>query len=185
MLGRGIGGAVLGAILLFVVGFLWWGMPTGPGSSTMRQVPQEAEFQAVLREYLPESGAYVVPMMAGEGQETTFVERHREGPLAVIVFHRGGKDAMDPMVMVQGFLHGLLCCVLAAAFLAFTAAKRGFLVRWGVVAFLGVFMAAFENLSGMVWWSEPPEWVAVMAGYNIVGWAAAGLPIAGLVKRGA
>jgi len=85
--------------------------------------------------------------------------------------------------MLLGFLHGLAASALAGGFLAAVASRREFAMRWFVVFFLGFFMAWFVSLAGLIWWSMPPAWVAVDAGYNLVGWALAGLPIAAIVKR--
>lgn len=186
MKARVIGGAALGAVALYLVGFVWWGLPFGPAAQVVKTAPDEAAFQAALREHLPATGVYFVPAHQGDDTETaleTYEERHRAGPLAFVVFQREGKEPFSPTLMVLGFLHGFLACLLAAALLAALAAGGSLRARWLTVFSLGLFVAVFVNLGGLVWWSVPPAWMAVEAGYNLVGWALAGLPIAALVRR--
>jgi hypothetical protein len=186
MTGRVIGAALAGAVLMYLVGYVWWGMPLGPGSQAMREAQGEDGLRAALLEHLPESGVYFVPM---EGSRDTpaalerFKERHREGPVAMVVFHRGGKEPFDAQVMLLGFLHSLGACALAAGFVGAVAGTGTFAARWFVAFFLGLFVAVFVNLADLIWWSMPPAWVLTEAGYNVVGWALAGLPIAAIVKR--
>jgi hypothetical protein len=143
--------AFLAAIAMFMWGFTAWAaldlykfaFPTVGTSS-------ESAIVSTLATELPEDGAYFVPHVpAGYGQGTedpakqaefdSFETRMRTGPTALILFHKGGSEPMDPMEFVRGFAVEFVSALLMACVLS--SVSGGF----GRRAYVGFTIALFAS----------------------------------------
>ena len=60
---------------------------------------------------MPADGSYVLPDPSA-GDEDYFAGQMAAGPLAIVHFRRAGAAAMDPMVLLKGYIHMLLTAAI-------------------------------------------------------------------------
>jgi hypothetical protein len=171
-------GAVLAAVVLFVWGFLVWGlMPVNP----FIPIPDEAAVSAALLEQLPATGHYLLP--GDDSDMDAFVQRHREGPLAMITFRREGTNPMAPSVFLFGYLHMLASTLLLGLALRTAApALRRYGARVAFVALVGLFVGVWAHLGEPIWWHQPWGFHLLSAAYDVIGLVLAGLVLARFVR---
>jgi len=113
---RTIIGGLVGGIILFVVGFIFWGSP-------LREIPfhhagdaQSAAIQLALNENLTRTGtgAYVIPNPTTP--EGTAAYGH--GPIATVYFNTQGVSRDDMTMLLPGLILALLAGLLMAFGLA-------------------------------------------------------------------
>ena len=131
---------------------------------------------------MPRPGAYFFPgLPPGEitdAQQRDFLERHRRGPIGMLIVHEpGGGETMEPMTIVLGFAIPLLTAALLALVLL-SAVKRG------RVAIL-LALAAAVGTHGAHWhqFHLPASYSAFLVADVAVSWALAGLAIAAILPR--
>ena len=171
-------GAVLAAVVLFVWGFVVWGlMPVDP----FPRIADEAAVSAVLLERLPETGYYLLP--GDDSDMDAFVQRHRGGPIAMIAFRREGTNPMAPSVFLLGLLHMLASTLLLGLVLRAAAPRlrtHGALAAF--VALVGVFVGVWAHLAEPIWWHQPWSFHLLAAAHDVIGLALAGLVLARFVR---
>ncbi|MCP3979029.1 MAG: hypothetical protein GY716_06810 [bacterium] len=167
---------VIGAIVLFVWGFVSW-MALGWHNTTGGVLPDEPAVVQVLKDTVNDRGAtepgvYWIPGMADmegldDAEKEAAVEawgnKHREGPLAMLVYRPTGREPMDALMFVRGFVLDFLAALLAALLLAFAAGTiSGYVGRVAFVTGLGMFVAIYGE--GMSWnyFGMPNDWSLVM-----------------------
>ena len=100
-------GSLLAAVVMFLIGFMAYGTPLMRLGYATATPAVQLEVQAAMKA-LPGTGTYVIP--AGESPETT--SAFANGPIAVIGYNAGGFAMVDPSVMLTGFIHMALTCLL-------------------------------------------------------------------------
>lgn len=177
----------VGAVILFVWGFVFWALLNGGGS--LNQVPTGADnpISTVLQEHLSEDGTYYAPPMpdndAGQMEWDTWESRHKTGPIYSIIYRKEGADVMSPMMMVLGFLHYLAATMLVCWLLTMVSGSlqtTGQRVTFIVI--LGIFASVFIDFSDAIWMYHP--WYDAIASllYSTVAWLLAGLGIVYTLK---
>lgn len=184
---RVIVAAVLGAIIIVVWGMLSWTVigwhDTSGGAAT-----DEAPLVEAMRATLPEDGVYWLPYWPeGEAAEApgamdAYHDRHREGPLAMIVYHPEGREPMPPMLFARGALISFGGALIASILLAVAGSLRTYIGRVAFVGMLGLFTAFAADLTYWNWMFMPTDYSLVNAADHVIGWSLAGLVIAALVK---
>ena len=109
---RFLTGVVIAAVVLYLFGFVYWGM--GPyGRVIWKHTADDEAAGAALLAHFPENGTYYVPAMKEDmGITTRLMEK---GPVAFVhVIARDGRPMMDPSIMVGGFFLNLVVIVLIA-----------------------------------------------------------------------
>ena len=171
-------GSVLGAILMFIWGYLFWELSPFP-EMVLKAAPDQKAFGEALSAHLPESGTYVFPnVQESEGLEDLMAS----GPVATLHFHKGGARAM-PLSMGMGFVHHFLCVFLLAVTLR--VAARGLYFFPGRYVFLllaGVAFSLFHNFLSPIFMNQPWDYHVLNAVYHIGAWAVAGIPVAWEVR---
>ena len=172
-------GSLLGAIVMFVWGFIYWGTgAVDPFSHASGE--GEAAVATALASSLPGAGVYFVPDMAN-GTVDEWVERHKAGPIAMVSFQSAGADPQSPTTMLAGFVHMLVTVgVLGAALLL--AGLSGFADRFRLAAVIGVAATVFANLGDPIWFHAPWGFHLTVAIYDIVAWLVAGAVLAYFIK---
>ena len=115
MTGRLFAGAVVGAIVLFLWGWLWFAaIPFG--DAPFSKLPNEAAIVQTMVDAKLEKGTYIYPRMetADAAAMEEWTRQHKQGPLFEVRYHPGGVDPMQAGMMVNGFLHFLLSAIIAA-----------------------------------------------------------------------
>ncbi len=180
--------AVVAGIVLMLWGVVFW-MVLPFSNAAYRELPREAEFSAALLEHAPADGVYLLPSMGhGEGLDAEaaqerFETRYAAGPRARLYVRRGGGDPLSPMPYLLGFGHNVVSAWLLALLLAFAAPSMpAFASRYLFTALAGLFAAVFIDLQTPIWffntWDEP----LLLLSFHVLGWLAAAVPIAAIVK---
>lgn len=162
--------SVVAAVALFFFGFVWWGllMPIVRPADVIT----DASLVENMASSLDGSGPYFFPDYAGSDDATS-------GPAAILYFNRQA-PAMST-VMGLGFGHMLISTLIASVFASLVSA-RTFATRFGVVFFLGLFVAVWADVGNMIWWRHPLPWTGFHFGYDVLSWVIGGLIIASIVK---
>lgn len=183
--------AVIGAFVVFMWGAVSWAALDLWGDAAGTVAPEiESRMLGGLDEHLDETGVYFAPMPAEPGPDATaeaqaeameaWAARHREGPVAMVVFRQEGFEPMGASILATGLVVDFVAALLVAA--AMVAVGGGFGRRFAV----GLAMAVFAALTGhgmyWNWFAFPESWSAAMAADQIIGWSLATLAMAGLLR---
>ncbi|RMF39742.1 MAG: hypothetical protein D6753_13040 [Planctomycetota bacterium] len=180
--------SLLGAIAMFVWGFLFWAVlavaisPWKPlsayGTATLESLKRE----------LPAAGVYQYPWVDGsspdhEGMEQEFQRQQEQGPFVQIVYDPAGMaGAAMGMVMLKGFLHMLASALLASVLLQACGPMCCYTARWAQVTGFGVLATLWVEVGDSIWWHHPLSHVAFVGVYHIVNWAIAGAVLAACLR---
>ena len=184
-------GGVLGAVVLFVWGFLYWVVLSGM-LLPYNHMTDEGAVMDVLRENLPETGVYWFPMPqhdpdADEAEQEAAMEAfeasHREGPLGAVIYHADGGEPMPPSLLVKGFVIDFVSALLASILLCCACGRRGYAARAAFVFGLGLFAAVSVHLIAWNFMLNPMGFTLLKIGDTTIGWLLAGLVIAAVVKQ--
>ena len=174
--------ALIGAVLQFIWGFLFWGfMPLG--KSAVSEIPNQSEIMEFLDGKFEKSGVYYFPMREAGQSEADYMEDHKIGPLGTIFFHKGGEDMMAPGTFINGFIHFFISTVLMGLLLAMAMpGAEKFSSRYGFVLLAGVFALYFELFVYPIWWYHSSGYYIITGIFDLVCWLLAGIPLAALIK---
>lgn len=185
MAGRSIAGAFVGALILFVAGFLWYGL-LGIGDATFSQLPNEQAVVQSLVDGQTASGTYIYPMMdrsGGDAEMTEWMALHEKGPLFEVRYHASGEPVGTAGMFISGFVHFLLSALVVAALMSMALPILGtFGKRVLFVTMLGLFAAVFIQPSGPIWFYYPWDRALSDIAYGILTWFLAGLGMAAIIK---
>ena len=165
----------LGALAMFVWGFFYYGV-----SGIPYQALQPAQdVGPALDKLFPESGAYIVPdpRMDPEAME----EKLEAGPFATVHIQKGGRPAMDPMILLQGFALEFVSCLLLVVLLSL-AQIRWYTNRLLFASLVGLLIAIYAQGGLVIWWHQDLGWHARTIIHDVVAWFAAGAVIAGFAQ---
>ena len=180
--------AVLSAVLMFVWGFVFWGV-LNIGAKLMQPLPEELDVLAVLRKSNAASGMYVYPMPADAADPAgneSFEAKHREGPILQMAYQAEGGPPMPPMKFAQGLGHYFAVALLTGCLLALAA--RGlpsFGSRMIFVLLLSLIAAVWGNVGDAVWWFHSRAYCLGNMAYVMGAGLAMALVLAAIVKRDA
>ena len=110
---RGIIGALVGAIILFVWQFMSWAM-LELHSDSMKHAPNQDAILDCLTQHLPGEGEYFVPNLAdgaGHEAEQQYMETRIGKPWAMIQYHESLQMSMG-MNMIRGFVSDFIAIFL-------------------------------------------------------------------------
>jgi hypothetical protein len=125
-------GGLVGGIIIFVMGFIFWGSPLGTIPFSHAGDPQQAAVQTALAQNLTPggSGTYMIPDPRTRGGAELFAK----GPVATVSYNIGGFSPDDMSMMLPGFI---LACV-AGLLIAFGLGSVGGARNFGELARLVV-----------------------------------------------
>jgi hypothetical protein len=167
-------GSFVAAIAMFVWGFVFW-VPSGIPQGALRSAPDVPAAQAALASAFPESGAYFVPDDSLPPEE--FAALHEAGPLAFVHYRAEGAPPMDPGVLVSGFLHNWLTCLLLGWLLMQTRAGT-FVSRVAFLTVAGVAASLFIDYGAVIWFYADRSFQLVNMFSNVGSWLIAGIVLA-------
>ncbi|WP_298016328.1 hypothetical protein [uncultured Parasphingopyxis sp.] len=170
-------GSVLGAVAMFVLGFIFYG---ALGSVPLDDLgdSEAAAVQSSLAANMGElpAGAYVVPGTGTQNQERMFTD----GPIATIQFNPAGFETMDATVLLGGFVHMLISAlILGAALYAVSAHVRSYSAKLSIVVLFGLAASVFMHLGNPIWWHQGwlyhlwlffADFVSFVAAGAIIAW---------------
>ncbi len=177
---RQIIGVVLATVAVYMWGFLYWGASTIPYSAWQATNDDAAAGKALL-EHFPVSGPYYVPRMYND--EETRTKLSDAGPAAFVHIQREGRPAVDPSIMLNGFLLTLVTAFLISLLLKKALpALASYTERVGFVALAGVTAVVMIDFGDAVWWKIPWGWKLYQSFYDLVAWVIAGLVLGKCVR---
>lgn len=165
MFARMIVGSLVSAVLLFLWGYVFWGMNPF-AEKVMRTAPNQEAYVESLNNSVTESGVYIIPAGADRMDDESVAPLHEAGPIATLFFHKEGAPMMSPKVMGYGFLHMLLSAFIAAIVVAASEA-RTFFSRFMLVFWVSIFAAVWVELSNVVWYYFPMDYFWLKFAYHV------------------
>jgi hypothetical protein len=183
--GKTITGALVGAVILYVFGFLWYGM-SGIGESSFSSLPNEETVVNTLTGAGLTSGTYIYPRMERNGEPISmddWTALHAKGPLFEVRYHADGVEPMSATMFISGFVHFLVSTLLAAWLLSVALPRlESYAKRVMFLTMLGIFAGVFVQLSGPIWFYYPWDRALSDLAYDGLAWLVAGLGMAAIIK---
>ena len=171
---RFILGVLIATLLLYLWGFLYWGL--GPYASLIwKQAKDDVAAGEALLQHFPEVGTYYIP--ASTHDPKTLERLFQKGPIALVhLISTEGRPVMDPSIMVQGFLLNLIVVVLIGLLLRrVSVALLSYSDRVGFVFLAGLTASILIDLGDVVWWRISWDWKLYLAFYHVSAWVLTGL----------
>lgn len=161
----------LAALAMFVFGALFWMSPFP--YKALARVADDSTAGEALAQIFPATGAYLVPgMHLEEKQHEALAKR---GPLAEVHFIKEGMPLMDPVLLLKGYLHEFVLCLLVTMLLLKLApAFKCWTCRLRFCAMLGL-LFALNHFSMVIWWHHSIAWEAMLALYDFLAFVIIGL----------
>ena len=175
-------GALLASVVMFVWGFLFWGISPVP-KRFMKSVPDETGLAQKLQEALPETGLYILPNMGPGVSQEEFMRRHLAGPLAQITFVRQGTNPMGGGTMGGGWLHMFGAAVLMGLLLLQVPGAPTAYQRFCILALVAAVAAYWTNLGKPIWWHQPWDFHVLYAVYDLTSLLIAAAILGWYVKK--
>ncbi|HEX8623137.1 MAG TPA: hypothetical protein VF718_14305 [Allosphingosinicella sp.] len=121
---RTVIGGLVGGIILFVMGFIFWATPLSELAFSQAGDAEGAAIQSALAQNLTKTGTgtYEIPY-AGTPQGTTL---YGKGPIATVHFNTDGFSKEDMGMLLPGFIAAVLTGLLIAFALAAVGGGRSF-----------------------------------------------------------
>lgn len=186
MAGRVILASIVAAVLMFVWGFVFWGL-SGMSEELVAPLPAELDILAVLRNSQAPSGMYVYPMPVDSSDEEAQAECEKkflEGPLLQLAYRREGVSMMAPSMFAQGLGLNFAVALLTGCLLAL--ASRGlphFGGRLVFVLLVSLVAAIWTNVGDVVWWFHSPRYCLGIMAYTMGAGLLMGLVLAAIIRR--
>jgi len=148
---------LLGGLAIFVWGSVYH-MLVPFASAGLSELPNEPAVLQSLSEQIPDAGLYFYPWMdmsqnPGDEEQAAWTEKHRNGPVGLLLYKPIGGEPMPPMLLLNEFLSNLataLILALIASALMGTWMKRALLL-----SSLGVFAWCALSFSSWNWFGFP------------------------------
>jgi hypothetical protein len=109
-------GGIVGGIIIFVLGYIFWATPLGEIPYKNASDTQNAAVQAALAQNLTQTGtgAYIIPAHQSAGGAVLYAK----GPIATVHFNTSGFSPDDMSMILPGFIVALVTGLLMAFGLA-------------------------------------------------------------------
>lgn len=166
----------LAALAMFLLGFLYWGLPMSPAYKSIRHVADDDAAAQALGRIFPETGIYLVPGIHLE--PTRLTELMQRGPTAEVVFVKEGRNPMAASTFLLGYIHYFVLALLLMIMLAnATPSFHCFTCRIRFAAAVGLVAAVFE-FTDVIWTHHPLGYHLAVALYILLQATVAGLVLA-------
>lgn len=174
---KAILGIVIASVVLYMWGFVYWGLGPYP-KLIWKQANDDVAAGQALSEHFPENGVYFVP---GAGHDQATAEGlYETGPVAMVhMIAADGRPMMDPSIMVGGFALNVVVIVLIGALMCqVRAALPTYAHRVKFAALAGLTAAMLIDCGDIVWWQIDWSWKLYNAFYHFSAWLIVGLVLA-------
>lgn len=183
---RTIVAGFVGAIIVFIWGFMAWAMLDLWGNE-IRSMPGDGTLEKMISEQVPEDGAYYFPgfpdgaeMESAEAED--WYERHRAGPIGMLLIRHEGDEPMQLTSMLGGFLISLLGAIILSGVLAYVGSLGS---SYGGRVTVGIFFALFAIVSTYAmqwnWFYWPGDYAKALSLDVVIGWVIAVVVMAAIV----
>jgi hypothetical protein len=179
---RVIVGAAVAAIVMFIIGFIFFG-PLGLNNLASRSLDDvpAATIQQTLAANLPATGTYFVPAPEQSAQQTVM---YGQGPIATIHYNVGGFAAMDTTMMIVGLVFNFIVALLiGAALIGIDRRVPDFASRSRVAVIIAVAAAAFAHLGEPIYYHHDWPHFTYLFVADALMVAAAGIVLAWFLPR--
>lgn len=184
--GRVLLAAFLSAVLMFMWGFVFWGM-LNVGGKIMQPLPAELDVLASLRQAGTASGMYVYPMPAAMDDQAgseAFEAKHTEGPILQMAYQAEGGPPMPPARFAQGLAHYFAVALLTSWLLAMAAQSLpSYGSRVMFVLLLSLVAAVWSTVGDAIWWFHSPAYCLGNMAYLMGAGLVMALVTAAIVRR--
>jgi hypothetical protein len=145
---RTVIGGLVGGIILFVVGFIFWATPLGEIPYSRADEAQNAAVQSALAQNLSPSGtgAYIIPAHSSAAGAVLYAR----GPIATVHFNTRGYSPDDMSMIVPGFIVALASGLLIAFGLAAVGGGRSFASLAQLVVCISLGFTVWEFLGSPI-----------------------------------
>jgi hypothetical protein len=177
---RALVGAVLAAVAMFVIGFIFNLTPLQRIAVASADNAQAAAVQQALAANLPRTGTYFVPS-ADTPEQTNM---YSQGPIATVHYNMNGFAVAAPDAMIGGFIHMLVVAALMAAGLLMLSRHVTDLAEQLKLLILGVLGATiFIRLGAPIWYHQ--DWAYAIYSFlaDSISLGVAGLIILKLLPK--
>lgn len=177
---RVIIGALVAAIAMFVIGFIFFATPLAGLSTANIDDAQAAAVQQTLAASLPKTGTYSIPGMNTPAQTNMF----SQGPIATVHYNTGGFAAMDPTALLGGLVFNFVVALLiGAALIGIDRRVPDFGSRARVAVIIAIAATAFTHLGEPIYWHHDwPHFIYLFIA-DSAALAAAGVIIAWFLPK--
>ena len=146
---RVIIGAMVAAIAMFIIGFIFFATPLARLGTANIDDAQAAAVQQALAANLPRTGTYAVPGTDTQAQTNMY----SQGPIATVHYNTGGFAADDASALVFGLVFNFIVALLiGAALIGIDRRVPDFGSRAKVAMIVAVAASAFNHLGAPIYW---------------------------------
>ena len=146
---RVIIGAAVAAVVMLVIGFIFFGTPLAKLGMASLDDAQAAAIQQSLAANLPRTGTYSVPGIDTPAQTNMF----SQGPIATVHYNTGGFAAADAKALVMGLVFNFIIALLiGAALIGIDRRVPDLGSRARVAVIIAVAATAFTHLGEPIYW---------------------------------
>jgi len=182
---------VLGGIAMFIWGSIAH-MALPLGYTGLREIPNETAVLGAMQSTMGQtSGLYIFPAL-GAGPNPTTAQRNAAmkdyepklaaNPSGLLIYHPPGAKGITGSKLGTEFLTELVEILLAVFLLAQTRLVS-YALRVGFVVLVGIIAAIATNIPYWNWYGFPGNYTAAYMTTQIVGYVAAGLVAAAVLKN--
>lgn len=178
--------SILTGIVVTLWGMIAW-MLLDFHKDTFKNVPDDKTMAIFMLGSLQEHAAYIIPARPDTHEESAvkeYVERVKNGPIALIFFLPQGGDP----TMIREIIVGIIINIITAAIagwilLRSTAVSQTYLKRVIFIAVLAVFASLAIHFQNWNWMYFPLRYTTAMTADLIIGWILGGMVIAAFIKE--
>lgn len=188
---RVIVAGLAGGVAIFLWGFIAH-MLLPLGEAGIQALPQQAKVLPALSGALNEPGLYIYPwpesasgkpMPVNQQSQQAAAELYRSSPHGLLLFHPPGGAMLTGRQLLAEFATNCITALIAASLVSWLiAALPSFAGRVSFVAALGLLAGIAVNVPYWNWYEFPGVFTLAEMLEHVVGFGAAGLVIAALIK---
>ncbi len=173
---RTVLGGLVGGIVLYLVGFIFWGTPLSGIAFSTIDAQASANLQAALGQGLTLSGTgtYIVPNPATQQGTTLF----GQGPIATVHFNTSGFPVVDSGSLLAGLVLALIAGLLIAFALRIAAKGEAFAARVKIVVLIALAITLYVHIGQPIFNHYGYRYFVYSFLADFLGFAAAGVVIA-------
>ena len=155
------------------------------GEVGVKMLPNEPAVMSAMKANISEPGFYFYPGMdmahdVSSEEQAAWAERYKAGPRGILIYPPTGAEPMGPGMLLTELASNILACIAAALAISWLVCNF-----WGRVAAAGLIgLAAWLSIDVSLWnwYGFPTSYMLAQGVDQVVGWLAAGLAIALIVK---
>ena len=184
-------GGLVGAVLVFLVSFIWH-MAGSLGEIGIKNMPGGGAVEAAMRASIHDPGFYffpAAPPMGGQSKDqaaaaqTAYLEAYKQGPTGILIYSPGGTELQFGKLLLNQFLFNVIAALLIAWILGIGAGSTTFGSRVLIVLLISISAGVIYDLSYWNWYGFPTNYTIAHVGSWVISWGVAGLGMAAIVKR--